>query len=390
MNASDATEMALARLAKAETLSIKAQRIAGVGTWQFDPESGLVIWSREVFRIFGVSAETFQPSLESFMECVHPEDRGTMTNVVKETLGGKPMDFTHRIVRPDGEIRHVRDRARMVILEEGHPLVMVGTVQDITERRRAEEVISHQTRQLKEMQADLVYLARQSAMGTMAATLAHELNQPLAAIGNYAAGVKRLVSADREATAGVEEIEKNAARAGEIIRRLRDMTRRGTTNYARTNIAEIIKDALTLVGRGACADTNLDCHIAGAQFVEADPIQIGQVVINLVKNACEAVEDQKIRKVIIETSILGDSIQVSVSDTGPGIAPEALPVIFDGCTSTKPNGMGLGLSISRTIVEGHGGNIGAENSADGARFWFTLPRAEPTPHIGGERSLHRR
>lgn len=251
--------------------------------------------------------------------------------------------------------------------------MLVGTVQDITEQRRAEQTIAAQTAHLRDMQAELVYLARLSAMGTMAATLAHELNQPFAAISNYAAGVKRL-SKEPQVREGLTQIEKNIDRAGQIIRHLRAMTARGSTSHVRTDLSVIIRDAVALVTKDACGENEIECQVEVGTFVSADPIQIGQVVINLVKNACEAMEDHPAKKITIKAERLRDSIQVSVRDLGPGIPVELLPTMFDGRPSTKPEGMGIGLSISRTIVESHGGHIVAENCEDGgARFWFTLP-----------------
>ena len=367
--------VALAKLSHLEALAAEAQRITGIGTWQYNPDSGTTIWSAEVYRMFGVSPKSFTPGVETFLGCVHPDDRAVLIDQTKRAFAtGQAMDVQHRIVTPAGDERCVHSRAQVVTLEPEEGPILLGTVQDITERREAEDLIAAQADKLKAMQDELIFLTRQSAMGTMAATLAHELNQPLTAISNYASGLKHIVADRPTAREALEEIQANALRAGEVIKRLREMTLRGTRNREVFKVDLIVQEISTLIAAGACEGTKLSYRLRCGASVQADRVQIQQVVLNLVRNACEALADAPVSEVIIETSNLRKFVKIAVRDSGPGIRDENLALLFDSKASTKPGGMGLGLSISRTIVEDHGGKLGAENlKAGGARFWFTLP-----------------
>lgn len=225
----DALEEAVAKLSERQALGAEAQRIAGIGIWRLDTASGTLSWSDEVFRIFGVSAETFTPTLQGILALVHPHDRQAVRESGTTSVGsGEPSDLEYRIVRPDGKIRILCERNRIVTRDEfGGRTILLGTVQDITTRREAEEAVATQ---MREMQAELIFLSRQNAMGTMAATLAHEINQPLTAISNYATGLRRIVGLENPTSPiseGLAEIETNALRAGKIIRGMRAMAARG-------------------------------------------------------------------------------------------------------------------------------------------------------------------
>jgi PAS domain S-box-containing protein len=366
------------RLTRRDAIAEEAQRIAGVGIWHYDYSSGAVSWSLEEFRIFGLSADGVPPSFENFMEYVHPDDREAMRAADHEaTTLGKPMSFEHRIVRPDGEVRHVHEQAQIVIRDEicGHP-ILIGTTQDITERKKAEAKVSAQEAKMKEMQAEMIFFARQNAMVAMATTLAHEINQPLAAISNYATALRHMVEGldpDDPVSRGVAEIESNAQRAGEIIRRIRGMAERREAMKERIDFDALARGAAefsTFTRGGASFD--FDCRATGV--VLADRIQIGQVLTNLIRNACEAMESSETRNVTIATHEDADHVILCVSDTGPGLPPDL--DLFAPIVSGKEHGMGIGLSICRTIIESNGGRIWAEPSTKGARICFSLPRAD--------------
>ena len=222
----DAPEPAIGRLSAHNASAEEAQSVAGVGVWHYDYASDVVSWSHELYGIFGVSPDTFQPTFESFLEFVHPDDREAMLAADREsTVNGKPMNFEHRIVRPDGVVRYVHERAQIVIRDElgGRP-VLIGTTQDITERKEAEKAASAQDAKMEKMQARRHGVAREDAI-TMAETLADEINEPLSAITNYAAGMRRIIDqldADNIIATGMAQIESNALRAGEIVRRMRE------------------------------------------------------------------------------------------------------------------------------------------------------------------------
>jgi two-component system sensor kinase FixL len=261
-----------------------------------------------------------------------------------------------------------------------------GFVRDLTERQQTEA-------RLQELQAELVHISRLSAMGEMASTLAHELNQPLSAIANYVKGSHRLLAerSDPEAErlrGALDKAAEQALRAGEIIRRLRDFVARGETEMQIESLNKLVEEAsaLALVGAkqlGVRVSFNLDPR---ADLVYADKVQVQQVLLNLLRNAIEAMaESDSPRRELAVTSraIDGNMVEASVADTGPGIAPEIIAQLFQPFITTKKDGMGVGLSISRTIMEAHGGSLAASAGPEGgAVFRLTLRAAQE--HADGD------
>jgi two-component system, LuxR family, sensor kinase FixL len=250
-----------------------------------------------------------------------------------------------------------------------------GFIRDLTERQKTDV-------RLQELQSELVHVSRLTAMGEMASAIAHELNQPLSAIANYLKGSRRLLEhSTDERSAVLREAMESAAgqalRAGQIIRRLRDFVGRGETERRVESIARIIQEAsaLALVGakeRGVRVTFDLDPHV---DLILVDKVQVQQVLVNLIRNAIEAMEESSRRELTIRTEPAEDmTIAVQVGDTGCGISAEMATRLFEPFATTKPRGMGVGLSISRTIVEAHGGQIEAKpRPGGGTTFRFTLP-----------------
>jgi two-component system sensor kinase FixL len=250
-------------------------------------------------------------------------------------------------------------------------LLVVG--QDVTEQHFAEE-------RARALRNQLHRASRLSAMGTVASTLAHELNQPLTAIQNYAVGSRTMLNGGDESSGmldnALKAIGENAHRAAEVIRRLRDMTERGMVRKEVFDLEEAIREAADLAKSGDCERIGLSYDFIPGARASADRIQVQQVLLNLIRNACEACEQAECPEVCIATALQNEWLEVRVRDIGEGVSREALPTLFEPFISTKPGGMGLGLSISRTIVESHGGRIWAENEPrGGAVFCFTLPKA---------------
>ena len=249
-----------------------------------------------------------------------------------------------------------------------------GFIRDLTERQKTET-------RLQELQSELVHISRLTAMGEMASALAHELNQPLSAIANYLKGSRRLLEgrADEQIALVRDAMDKAAEqslRAGQIIRRLRDFVARGESERQVESIKKLIEEAsaLALVGakdQGVRVTFRLD---PGVDRVLADKVQIQQVVLNLMRNAVESMESSARRELVLAAAPTEDDmVEISVSDSGAWIAPEILPQLFQPFITTKRQGMGVGLSISRTIIEGHGGRIWADaNPTGGTVFRFTL------------------
>jgi two-component system sensor kinase FixL len=249
-----------------------------------------------------------------------------------------------------------------------------GFIRDLTERQRTEA-------RLQELQSELVHMSRLTAMGEMASTLAHELNQPLSAIANYMKGSRRLLESSRDERSAtlrdaMDRASDQALRAGQIIRRLRDFVARGESEHRVESVKKLVEEAsaLALVGakdQGVRVRFEFDPK---ADLVLADKVQVQQVLLNLMRNAIEAMEASQRRELVVSTSAVEqDLIAISVADTGPGISPEVMSQLFQPFFTTKRHGMGVGLSISRTIVEAHGGRVEIRpNPGGGTIFRFTL------------------
>jgi two-component system, LuxR family, sensor kinase FixL len=250
-----------------------------------------------------------------------------------------------------------------------------GFIRDLTERQKTEA-------RLQELQSELVHISRLTAMGEMASTLAHELNQPLTAISNYLKGSHRMLegSSDEKSPILRNALTKAAdqtMRAGQIIRRLRDFVSRGESERRVESITKLVEEAsaLALVGvkdRGIRVQFQFDSAV---DLVLADRVQVQQVLLNLIRNAMDAMEMSQARDLLVSIAPGGGPyVRISVADSGSGIAPEVAEHLFQPFVTTKRQGMGVGLSISRTIVEAHGGRIWVEvNPAGGTIFHFTLP-----------------
>jgi two-component system sensor kinase FixL len=260
-------------------------------------------------------------------------------------------------------------------MKSGDKTYFTGFIRDLTERQES-------AARLHEVQGELARLARLNELGEMASTLAHELNQPLSAIANYVQGCARLLR-DMDDTvaakmrAALEETARQSLRAGQIIRHLREFVTKGATEKAPENIRSLVEEAgaLALVGSRERGVRTVFDFAPGPATVLVDRIQIQQVLTNLMRNAMDAMHDSARRELVVRTQAAQDGeIAVVVEDTGPGISEEISAQLFKPFVTTKPGGMGIGLSISKRIVEAHGGTMTVSRNADGgATFRFTLP-----------------
>jgi two-component system sensor kinase FixL len=249
-----------------------------------------------------------------------------------------------------------------------------GFLRDLTERQETQA-------RLHELQTELAHMSRFTAMGEMASTLAHELNQPLTAVATYLNGCRRLLERGQAADFGmlrdgIERATEQALRAGQIIRRLREFVSRGETERSRENLPKLVEEAsaLALVGARESGVRVSFAFDADCGSVIADRVQVQQVLVNLIRNATEAMHETKQRDLLVSTAPASEGmVRISVADTGPGIAPAIMAQLFQPFVTTKSYGMGVGLSVSRTIIESHGGRLWVEpNPGGGAVFSFTL------------------
>lgn len=262
----------------------------------------------------------------------------------------------------------------------GRDRYFTGFVRDLTERQEADA-------RLQELQAELVHISRLSAMGEMASTLAHELNQPLTAIANYMKGSSRIVDeiqSERAALlkSALDKSAEQAIRAGQIIRRLRDFVARGESERSIESLSKIIEEASALALVGA-KESGIHIRMRlepDGDLALLDRIQIQQVLLNLMRNAIDAMKHSPRKELTITQHTPAEGMTVvSVADTGPGIDPEIRAQLFQPFTTTKPDGLGVGLSISRTIIDAHGGKLWVDDNPEGgATFRFSLPRAHAT------------
>jgi two-component system sensor kinase FixL len=286
-------------------------------------------------------------------------------------------DLSVTLTRPSGSIeRHYLNFILQPIRgDDGEVSGIFCQGQDVTDQKAAVD-------QVLLLQDELIHLSRVSAIGTMATTLAHELTQPLTAIANYSAASRQLVDPETPRAEALQQcltgISEGAARAGEVIRHLRDMTKRGKPQRSFFDLHEAIEECILLVRAGRVDLVQIDDESSQGLIVEADRVQIQQVLLNLVRNSCEAMEHSDRRVVTVRAVAQDDRVVVAVADTGPGVPLEVARTIFDWSTSSKADGMGIGLSISKTIIEAHEGRIWLEDSsATGSCLAFSLPRGEP-------------
>lgn len=329
-------------------------------------------WNHAAEAIFGY---TSSEAIGQSITLLHPPDRLHEEAMILERLnrGERISHFETTRLRKDGQEIAVTLTMSPIHDHTGQIIGVSKIVRDITLDRQSQSRIA-------ELQAELVHVARLSTMGQMASAIAHELNQPLTAVSNYAGALGRMLSGgsvDAERAHDiVNRIRAQTGRAGEVIRRLRDHVAKRTATRNPENLNAVIKEAveLGLVGTRhyeVQTDLRLDPAVG---TVPIDRIQIGQVLINLVRNAAEAMQGRTRRELSVATRLNGAMAEILVSDTGPGIAPEVAERLFQPFVTTKASGLGLGLSICREIVETHGGQIAvAANAAGGATFTVALP-----------------
>jgi C4-dicarboxylate-specific signal transduction histidine kinase len=367
-------------LRRSEASLTEAQQIGHTGSWRWKVGTGEVSWSAECFRIFAADPATAQPSYETFLERVHPEDRPLAKQVLEQAVRERSRyQHEYRITLPDGSVKHVQAVGQPDITGSGD-LEFVGTVMDITELRRAEEA-------LRSAQAELLRVTQLTTTGELLASIAHEIHQPLAAIATSGSAGLRWLDRDQPdldaARDALSRIVRDAHRAGNVIHGLRALAQKSGPQRTELDINDAIQEVLALSRsylqqHGVVLHTDLSGEV---RPVCGDRVQLQQVLLNLITNAFEAMSAVTDRpKVLTITSepVEPYGMLVAVKDTGPGLDPAMADRIFTPFATTKPNGMGMGLSICRSIIDAHGGRIWVSPRVPyGTVFRFTVPGIPP-------------
>ena len=349
----------------------------GFWTWNLITDD---IWANETARrLFDVSNDEPVNSTR-FFQIVHPEDREGVRAAITAALSGA-LDYEkeYRVVHGNGDERWISARGRVELGDHGKPATMRGVLLDITAQRRSEV-------ELQQVRGQLAHAGRVSMMGQLASALAHELNQPLGAILRNAEAAELFMQAAEpnldEVRAIIADIRKDDQRAGDVIDRLRALLKRRDIESQPLSANQLLDEvhALTRADAAARGVKLAVQSMPDLPAVRGDRVHLQQVLINLIINAMDALGDtmQDDRRVVISARTHGAAmVEIEVRDNGHGIPASRLPQVFDPFFTTKPHGMGMGLPISRTIIEAHGGRIQAENHAEGgALFRFTLPVAD--------------
>jgi signal transduction histidine kinase len=353
----------------------EAQQLSHTGSFGWRVSSGEIRWSDETFRIFHCDPAT-QPTLDLILRRTHPDDEAFVRQTIDQAArNGTDIDFEHRLLLPDASVKHLRVVAHVTKHKFGE-YEFIGAVMDITASKRGEEA-------LRQAQTELAHVTRRTTMGELTASIAHEVNQPLAGIVMNGNASLRWLALDppnlREAREAISRVIRDGKRAGDVIARIRTLFKKTAKVSEPLDINDTIREVLALTRNEMQKNSiALRLHLASdLPPVIGDRVQVQQVMMNLILNAIDAMNsvEQKGRNLVIKTGGGNGSneVRVEVQDSGVGLDPEAAQKIFESFHTTKPGGMGMGLSISRSIVEGHGGRLWANaNDGRGATFQFTL------------------
>jgi PAS domain S-box-containing protein len=377
-------------LRRSKNFLAEGQKISHTGSWGWNIATGKLVWSDEQWRIFGFNPSQVSLTLELFTERIHPEDRSfireRLNSAIRERSG---FDLEHRILLPDGSIRYVQSVGRHLLSPSGEVDDYIGTTMDITDRKKAEEELQRHEASLRKAQSELAHMSRLTTMGELAASIAHEVSQPVGAIANNASACLRLLSPGskkfQEVEGGLLDVLKGANRVNSIIQRMRALAKKVPPEMSRLDLKDVIVDVLSLIDHELTKR-----HVViraelpeGLPLVLGDRVQLQQVVLNLLMNGVEAINEVAggERKISIHArghqQNGGSAVLVSVQDSGAGLNLAEADRLFEAFYTTKAQGLGMGLAISLSIIEAHGGRLWvAPTDGRGATFEFFLPAAD--------------
>jgi signal transduction histidine kinase/CheY-like chemotaxis protein len=363
-------------LRRSEMYLAEAERLSHTGSFGWNASSGELYWSDGAYRVFEYEPGT-KPTIQLVIDRTHPDDRVRHRQIIdRAAKEGSEYIAEHRLLMADRSVKYVQAIAHRLTREDPEGLVFVGAITDVTERKRAEE----ERERLRLLEADLAYMNRVSMMGELTASLAHEIKQPIAAAMIAANACMRWLRRDRpdvmEACGAASKVVAAVTRAAGIIDRVRSLYGRGTPEREVVDLNEILREMTVLLRDAADRNaisirTELDL---GLPRTTADRVQLQQVLMNLMLNGIEAMRETGGELTIASTRVEHDKLLIAVRDSGVGLPGDQAERIFDAFFTTKPQGTGMGLSISRRIVESHGGRLWASpNAGRGAIMQFTLP-----------------
>jgi PAS domain S-box-containing protein len=362
-------------LRRSEAYLSEAQRLSHTGTFGWKPSSEEIYWTEEAYRIFEYDP-TVTPTLELLLSRIHPEDVAYFRQMRERAADEKrDLAYEYRLRMADGRIKYVRVVAR-AFRDDAGDVEFVGAVMDVSAIRQAE-------RELHKTQTDLAHVMRVTSLGELTASIAHEVNQPLGAVLINAEACLSWLDHEQpnltEARAALERIVRDGTRAGEVIRRVRTLAKKADTKMVPLNLNEVLSEALSLVQHELSSSrVALRMEQASAlPVILADKVQLQQVILNLVINGVEAMQPitERARELVIRSERDGEQqVRVTVKDCGIGFSADDAGQLFNTFFTTKSSGLGMGLSICRSIIELHGGRIwAAPNVPHGATIQFTLP-----------------
>ncbi|NNU42000.1 sensor histidine kinase [Ramlibacter montanisoli] len=362
-------------LQRSKELLAETQRLSATGSFSWLPDKDEIAWSDETYRIFRIPQGTLV-TMALVEQHVHPEDRASFRQHLQYVRSSsRDVEFDCRLQLPDASVRYLHVIARSRLGEDGEP-DYTGAIQDITGRRLAEDALAKAS-------SELAHVARITTLGVLAASIAHEVNQPLSGILTNASTCLRKLTCDppdvRIATRAAERLLRDGTRAAEVIRRLRALFGKRETATELVDLNDAAREVLALSG-AELQRHRVEVRTEFAELlppVRGDRVQLQQVMLNLVRNACDAMKrvDDRPRRLLVKTQVPGDgNVHLSVCDAGEGFGTQAPERLFESFYTTKEDGMGIGLSVSRSIIEHHRGRMwAAANEGPGATFRFAVP-----------------
>ncbi len=351
---------------------------AKIGVWTEDFVNNTAYWDQQTYQLFGITDVNIKPNYAFFLSCLHPADRAKIKYTTGIALANKTANFNHeyRVIHPNNDIRYLKEHSKVYYNNARKVIRSIGVVWDITDAKENEL-------RLRQNQIEIADTARKSAMGEIASGLAHELNQPLTVIATYAqlcvSQLTKTQPLSNKLTEALEQIVKQAERAGNIIHRIKDITKQKVVYYEPTQLDTLITEAIEFLRYELTEELpkitlEFDQNLL---LIYVDRIQLQQVIINLIRNSIEALQEinKSSKKIHVRTFLENNKTAITIADNGAGIPNDLQRRIFEPYFTTKKKGFGIGLAICRSIIESHGGQLVLchSNHNKGTCFKLTLP-----------------